>query len=150
MKIQTHKIMSKPRFEMGFDFDRKPEKVDPTSYTIPDDSYTIEDLFLRNQKGAPLPIGLDRSITYGDEPSHTDPDLSYVQRLDPVDLQNVLDRTTALQASLQERLKALQEDAIKDDPKADPATPDASKGKQKAKDDKSKGGENPPSSTDPT
>lgn len=70
-----------------YSFARKGEKNDGTSRTIPDDSFTIEELFNRYRQGAPLPLGLERAANYHEEPNHEDFDMEKLRRMDLTELQ---------------------------------------------------------------
>ncbi|AXH77751.1 MAG: hypothetical protein [Microviridae sp.] len=95
-------------------FERKAEKYDPTSRTIPDDSFTIKELFDRYQKGAPLPLGLERPISYGDSPTHNDLDLGRIGQMDLTEVQDLKKRVSDTLHFLREQEKALQTPANDD------------------------------------
>lgn len=95
-------------------FNRKPEKEDTSSRTIPDDSFTIKELFERYQKGAPLPLGLERPVSYSENPSHNDLDLGRISRLDLAEVSDLKKRVTDTLYFLNER-KTTLEKATNDD-----------------------------------
>lgn len=96
-------------------FERKAEALDyVTDKTIPDDSFTIAELFNRYRRGEPMPQGLERPATYGDTPSHRDLDLGAISRLDLSEVNALLKSSRTQTEALQARQKAL---------KATPAAP---------------------------
>lgn len=98
------------RFSVGpKPFKRTPEKLDQRSRTIPDDSFTIAELFNRLHNGAPLPLGLDRPISYGEEPTHNDLDLSRISRLDLTEVNDLKNRVSDTLFHLNERQTSLKQ-----------------------------------------
>lgn len=89
-------------------FSRTPEKVDSASRTIPDDSFTIKELFERLQNGAPLPLGLERPIRFSDDPTHEDLDLSKIQAMDLAEVQDYKKRVSDTLHFLTERKTSLE------------------------------------------
>lgn len=89
-------------------FKRAPEKHDPSTKTIPDDSFTIEELFNRVRKGAPLPNGIERPIAFGDSPNHNDLDMGRISSLDLSEVKDLLQRVKTTSAYLGERKQALE------------------------------------------
>lgn len=89
-------------------FNRKPEKVDTSSRTIPDDSFTIKELFERYQKGAPLPLGLERPVSYSEDPTHNDLDLGRISRLDLAEVSDMKKRVSDTLYFLNERKTTLE------------------------------------------
>lgn len=88
-------------------FSRAAEKHDPTTRTIPDDSFTIFDLFTRYQKGQPMPLGIERPIAYGDNPSHNDLDMSRISQMDLAEVHDLKKRVSDTFQALTARQKAL-------------------------------------------
>lgn len=88
-------------------FSRTPEPHDPSTRTIPDDSFTIVELFERYKSGQPMPLGLERPISYSDGPTHSDLDLSRISRLDLVEVRDLVTRVNATANALQARQQAL-------------------------------------------
>lgn len=84
------------------------EKVSSESRTIPDDSFSIYELFNRFKKGQPLPLGLERPINYSDSPSHDDLDLESIRRMDLTTVSDYQKRVSDTLYFLGERQKALQ------------------------------------------
>lgn len=104
-------------------FNRKAEILDPLSRTIPDDSFTIKELFERFQKGAPLPLGLERPISYSEDPSHNDLDLGRISRMDLVEVHDYKKRISDTLFYLNERKASLdkaQNDAQTTKPPLEP------------------------------
>lgn len=64
-----------------YGFKREAEKHSQISMTIPNDSYSISDLFNRAQNGI-LPDNIRRQTAYDSDPSHTDHDLSKLKHAD--------------------------------------------------------------------
>lgn len=108
-------------------FQRKPEPHDPSSRTIPDDSFTIVDLFERYKKGAPMPLGLERPITYGDGPTHSDLDLSRISRLDLTEVRDLATRVANTATALTARKQALEAEAARRKAEASEANNSAEK-----------------------
>jgi hypothetical protein len=109
-------------------FSRQAEPHDPSSRTIPDDSFTIVELFERYRKGAPMPLGLERPITYGEGQTHSDLDLSRISRLDISEVRDLVTRVRNTADALQARKQALEADAAQKKADADKAAnpaPDA-------------------------
>lgn len=73
-------------------FVRKASVHDPSSRTIPDESFTISELHDRYRRGAPLPLGLERPISFGDDPTHNDLDLGRIQRMDLSEISDITKR----------------------------------------------------------
>jgi hypothetical protein len=92
-------------------FTRQPEPHDPSTRTIPDDSFTIVELFERYKKGAPMPLGLERPISYGDGQTHNDLDLSRISRLDLVEVRDLATRVASTAEALQSRKAQLEAEA---------------------------------------
>lgn len=87
---------------------RTPEKVSSLSKTIPDDSFTIGELFARYKSGAPLPNGLDRPISYSDNPTHNDLDLGRIGLLDLAEVSDLKKRVSDTLHFLNERKTNLE------------------------------------------
>lgn len=88
-------------------FSREPERVPSTSRTIPDDSFTVADLFYRVQRNQPLPHGLERPTSYGEQVSHADLDISKLSHLDLTQINHLKQLNLQQQKSLEERHQAL-------------------------------------------
>lgn len=106
-------------------FNREAEKHDPSTRTIPDDSFTIQELFERYKKGQPMPLGIERPISYGDGPTHNDLDLSRIARMDLSEIRDLSKRVSDTAHALRARKEALEAKAIPNAgaPKADDPAP---------------------------
>lgn len=102
-----------------FGFTRSAERVSSESRTIPDDSFTIGELFARFSKGAPLPMGIERPVSYGDSPAHADLSFEAIQRMDLVEIHDLKKRVGDTLQAIQGRQKALEA------PQAPPNDPNA-------------------------
>lgn len=89
-------------------FIRSAEQVSSESKTIPDDSFTIKELFDRIQKGSPIPLGIERPISYSQDPSHNDLDLSRISRLDISEVYDLKKRVSDTLYHLQDRQRTLE------------------------------------------
>lgn len=87
---------------------RQAEQVSSESRTIPDDSFSIYDLFNRFQKGQPLPLGLERPIRFEDQPSHDDLDFESIKRMDLTVVHDYRKRVSDTLYFLGERQKELE------------------------------------------
>lgn len=97
------------RFSQGpHKFNREPERVPRDSRTIPDDSFTIKELFDRYQKGAPLPIGLERPVRFQDDPTHSDLDMGRILLMDISEIHDYRKRVADTLYQLNERKTALE------------------------------------------
>lgn len=90
---------------------REPEKVSSESQTIPDDSFTIAELFRRNQIGAPVPV-LARPVTWTEDPKHSDIDMSAITRMDLVDLTATRERLSAHVEKINARRAELEQQRL--------------------------------------
>jgi hypothetical protein len=88
-------------------FQRSPEPVDKSTRTIPDDSFSIRELYDRYQKGAPLPLGIERPIRYSENPEHSDLDMGRISRLDLAETSDLTKRVKDTLIALKARQEAL-------------------------------------------
>lgn len=88
-------------------FVRMPEVLTSDSRTIPDDTFTVKELFDRARAGIPFPLGLERPISYSEDPSHNDLDLGRISRLDLSELADLKQRVANTLSALTERQQAL-------------------------------------------
>lgn len=93
-----------------YGFKREAEPHDPKSYTIPDDSFTIAELFTRMSTGRPMPGGIDKNPLFTESPTHADLDMEKIKHLDLTELaqvrQRVLNHVDALNLQRSELEKA--------------------------------------------
>lgn len=104
-------------------FSRKSEELDyKTDKTIPNEAFSIVELFNRYRSGQPMPQGIERPVTYGGQDvTHKDFDLGRIRQMDLAEV-NMLTRITtenmkALEAR-REALKAQKEPVTPEPPKA--------------------------------
>lgn len=86
---------------------RKGEKLTSDSRTIPNDSFSVKELFDRAKAGIPMPLGLERPISYSNGTSHDDLDLDRVRRLDLTEIADLKQRVSNTLTALTERQTAL-------------------------------------------
>lgn len=97
-----------PSLVLTFTHEREAEKTSSKSFTIPDDSFTIGDLFTRMQSGGMLPVGIERQVIYDEDPLHGDLAISSISRMDVTEVAAHRDRILFKIGQLDDRQKTLK------------------------------------------